>query len=100
MTSTPETLRKRIMQLVREYYNTAFSARSFIPGEIPVPYAGRVFDDEEIVNIETTGRKIDIRAEVDLSQPLGIATWQRGGAVCNFKIKPIQNLVWRLREMI
>jgi hypothetical protein len=48
-------------------------------------------DDEEIVNIEITGRKIDIRAEVDLSQPLGIATWQTGGAVRNIKIKPIEN---------
>ena len=48
-------------------------------------------DDEELVNIEITGRKIDIRAEVDLSQPLGIATWQTGGAVRNIKIKPIQN---------
>lgn len=47
-------------------------------------------DDEEIVNIEITGRKIDIRAEVDLSQPLGIATWQTGGAARNIKIKPIQ----------
>ncbi len=47
-------------------------------------------DDEEIVNIEITGRKIDIRAEVDLSQPLGIATWQTGGAVRNIKIKPIK----------
>ena len=47
-------------------------------------------DDEEIVNIEITGRKIDIRAEVDLSQPLGVATWQTGGAVRNIKIKPIQ----------
>ena len=48
-------------------------------------------DDEEIVNIEITGRKIDIRSEVDLSQPLGIATWQTGGAARNIKIKPIQN---------
>ncbi len=48
-------------------------------------------EDEEIVNIEIAGRKIDIRAEVDLSQPLGVATWQTGGAVRNIKIKPIQN---------
>jgi hypothetical protein len=47
-------------------------------------------DDEELVNIEITGRKIDIRAEVDLSVPLGIATWQTGGAVRNIKIKPIK----------
>jgi hypothetical protein len=47
-------------------------------------------DGEELVNIEITGRKIDTRAEVDLSQPLGIATWQTGGAVRNIKIKPIK----------
>jgi len=47
-------------------------------------------DDEELVNIETTGRKIDIRAEVDLSQPLGIATWQTAGAIRNIRMKPIQ----------
>ncbi len=47
-------------------------------------------DDEEIVNIETTGRKIDIRAEVDLSQPLGIATWCTSGAIRNIYMKPIQ----------
>lgn len=47
-------------------------------------------DDEEIVNIEITGRKIDIRAEVDLSQPLGIATWQTGGAVKNIRIRPLE----------
>jgi hypothetical protein len=48
-------------------------------------------DEEEIVNIETTGRKIDIRAEVDLSQPLGIATWQTGGAVRNISIRPLED---------
>lgn len=48
-------------------------------------------DDEEIVNIEITGRKIDIRAEVDLSQPLGIATWQTGGAVKNIRIRPLED---------
>ena len=48
-------------------------------------------DDEEIVNIEITGRKIDIRAEVDLSQPLGIATWQTGGAARNIRIRPLDD---------
>jgi len=48
-------------------------------------------DDEEIVNIEITGRKIDIRAEVDLSQPLGIATWQTGGAARNIRIRPLED---------
>jgi len=48
-------------------------------------------DDEELVNIETTGRKIDIRAEVDLSQPLGIATWQTSGAVRNIRLRKLED---------
>ena len=46
-------------------------------------------DGEELVNIETTGRKIDIRPEVDLSQPLGIATWMTAGAVRNIRLKKL-----------
>ncbi len=48
-------------------------------------------DDEELVNIETTGRKIDIRAEVDLSQPLGIATWQTAGAIRNIHLRKLED---------
>ncbi|MCH8118579.1 MAG: DUF1080 domain-containing protein [Planctomycetes bacterium] len=48
-------------------------------------------DDEELVNIETTGRKIDIRAEVDLSQPLGIATWQTAGAIRNIRLRRLED---------
>ncbi|MFH1882422.1 MAG: DUF1080 domain-containing protein, partial [Planctomycetota bacterium] len=48
-------------------------------------------DDEELVNIETTGRKIDIRAEVDLSQPLGIATWQTAGAIRNIHLRKLKD---------
>ena len=40
-------------------------------------------DGEELVDIDTTGRTIDIRAEMDLCQPLGIATWVTTGAVRN-----------------
>jgi len=46
-------------------------------------------DGEPLVDIGIEGRHIDIRPEVDLSQPLGIATWQTTGAVRNIKIKPI-----------
>lgn len=48
-------------------------------------------DGEELVDVEIEGRKIGIRPEVDLSQPLGIATWQTAGAVRNIIIKPIAN---------
>ena len=40
-------------------------------------------DGEELVDLDTTDRRIDIRAEMDLCQPLGIATWVTTGAVRN-----------------
>lgn len=46
-------------------------------------------NDEKIVDIETTGREIDIRPEVDLSKPLGIATWQTAAAVRNIKVRKL-----------
>lgn len=44
-------LRARILGLVREYHAAAFPARPFEPGRSPVPCAGRVFDDEDIVHL-------------------------------------------------
>lgn len=45
-------LRQEILDKVREYYRLAFdSSEDFIPGESRVPYAGRVFDDRELVNL-------------------------------------------------
>ena len=48
-------------------------------------------DNEEIVNIVTTDRDIDIRIEVELSQPLGIATWMTTGAVRNIKLRKLND---------
>ncbi len=44
-------------------------------------------DDESLVDVETTGKRIDIRLEVEASQPLGIATWNTAGAVRNLRLK-------------
>ena len=51
MTRQPETTRKRILDLVRQYHQEAFAAAEFKPGESRVPYAGRVFDDDELVSL-------------------------------------------------
>jgi hypothetical protein len=48
-------------------------------------------DNEQIVYLDTTGRDIDIRIEVELSQPLGIATWKTTGAVRNIKLKRLES---------
>jgi len=44
-------------------------------------------DDEVLVDVETTGREIDIRPEVDLSKPLGIASWRTTAAIRNIRLE-------------
>ena len=51
MSNSADTLRTQIIGLVREYYKAAFPTHKFIPGESTIPYAGRVFDDEELANL-------------------------------------------------
>ncbi len=46
-------------------------------------------DDEPLVDVGTTGKRIDIRLEVEASQPLGIATWNTAGAVRNIQFKKL-----------
>ena len=55
MSNTADTLRMQIIDLVREYYKAAFPKHKFRPGESAIPYAGRVFDDEELVNLVEAG---------------------------------------------
>jgi CDP-6-deoxy-D-xylo-4-hexulose-3-dehydrase len=43
-------LRAQILDLVRRYQPVAFPRREFIPG-MPIPFAGRVFDAEEMVGL-------------------------------------------------
>jgi CDP-6-deoxy-D-xylo-4-hexulose-3-dehydrase len=52
---TPEELRSEILQLTREYSRRVHAAQrpdqadeNFIPGETMVPYAGRVFTEDEV----------------------------------------------------
>ena len=51
-------------------------------------------DGEQLVDIDTTDRKIDIRAEMDLCQPLGIATWVTTGAVRNIFLTKLPDPVF------
>ncbi len=44
-------------------------------------------DDQNIVDVATTGRKISIRSEVELSQPLGVASWMTGAAIRNIRLR-------------
>lgn len=46
-------------------------------------------DGEALVDVDTTDKALDIRIEVEESKPLGIATWNTGGAVRNIKLKKL-----------
>lgn len=46
-----DSTRDQILQLVRQYYEERHATKTFDPSHELVHYAGRVFDDEELVNL-------------------------------------------------
>lgn len=79
-------LREQILNLVTEYYEQEFSQQAFVPGETPVPVAGRVFDADELVHLVdasldfwlTTGRYA-AQFEKEFAQFVGV----RHALLCN-----------------
>jgi hypothetical protein len=47
-------------------------------------------DDKQVVNCEIKDREIGIRSEVELSRPVGVATWRTTGGFRNFKIEEVK----------
>lgn len=45
--------------------------------------------EEPLVDMDITDRKVDTRAEMDLCQPMGVATWQTSGAVRNIHMRKL-----------
>jgi len=45
--------------------------------------------EEPLVDIDITDRKIDTRAEMDMCQPMGVATWQTAGAIRNIRLRKL-----------
>ena len=72
-------LRSQILGLVREYHDAAFLPTEFRPGETQIHFAGRVFDERELVNLVdasldfwlTTGRYAE-RFERSFARLLGL----------------------------
>ena len=48
MNGREDELRREILGLTRELTRLKLAERSFVPGESAVPYAGRVYDEEEV----------------------------------------------------
>jgi hypothetical protein len=46
-------------------------------------------DDEKLVDIDTTDRRISIRIECQACRPFGFATWKTTGAVRNVRVRPL-----------
>ena len=46
-----ERIKQKIMQLTRDYYDVVHKEKQFKPGSDYINYAGRVYDDEEMVNL-------------------------------------------------
>jgi CDP-6-deoxy-D-xylo-4-hexulose-3-dehydrase len=75
-----DEIRNEILSLVKEYYSAKFIAQPFIPGKSVVPYAGRVFDEKEIVRLVdssldfwlTAGKNVD-EFESEFSNYLGLS---------------------------
>jgi CDP-6-deoxy-D-xylo-4-hexulose-3-dehydrase len=71
--------RKKILDLVKDHYREAFPERKFVPGETPILVSGKVFDENEIVQLVdasldfwlTTGRYA-YRLERELANFVGV----------------------------
>jgi CDP-4-dehydro-6-deoxyglucose reductase, E1 len=48
---TPRELKREILSLVRRYHQEAHAKPHFVPGKTRITYAGRVYDDAELVNL-------------------------------------------------
>lgn len=48
---SPEELRRRILEMVREYAAANWPSRPFRPSEDPVPASGKVFDGEDLTSL-------------------------------------------------
>lgn len=72
-------LKQKILELVEEYYHSNKKEKAFAPGKTLVPYAGRVFDAEEMTNLVSSALDFWLtlgpwgnRLEKELAQFLGM----------------------------
>jgi len=48
--NNPDKLRKNILEQVKKFYFVS-QKNKFVPGKTPIPYAGKVYDEKEIINL-------------------------------------------------
>lgn len=76
---TETEIHAEIMELVKEWYEVKFAKKDFKPGENYISYAGRVFDEKELLNLVDsslefwlTGGRYEKEFSEKLSQFLGV----------------------------
>ena len=68
-----------------EVIHSSLAATRAFPGNIGVE---AWIDDDQLANVETSGRKLSMRiGEIELSQPLGIASFRTHAALRNIKMR-------------
>jgi CDP-6-deoxy-D-xylo-4-hexulose-3-dehydrase len=79
-------LRNQVLESVARYHAAAFPEKTFVPGETPVPSAGRAFDAEELVHLVDasldfwlTGGRYAARFEHEFAGFVGV----RHAILCN-----------------
>ena len=72
-------IKKEIFNLVAEYYTEKHKPKPFIPGETYIPYAGRVYDEKEMISLVDSALDFWLTAgrfakqfENDFSKYLGV----------------------------
>ena len=80
MSKTSQGIRAEILSLVRKYWQAEFGARPFTPGKDLLRYAGRVFDDAELVSLVDssldfflTASRYSEQFESDFAEYLGVS---------------------------
>src|SRR5665647_354881 len=76
----PEAIRKRILELVEDYYREKFEKKGFDPTRDMVHYAGRVFDSREMtylidagLDFYLTANRYAERFEAEFAEYLGLS---------------------------
>ena len=76
----PEAIRKRILELVKDYYREKIEKKGFDPTRDKVHYAGRVFDSRELtylidagLDFFLTANRYAERFETEFAEYLGLS---------------------------
>jgi hypothetical protein len=48
-------------------------------------------DDKQVVNLDTKGKKISVRVDIDEGKPMGVAAWQTTAAIKSVRLRELKD---------